>query len=148
MLEYSADGSSDTGRSGSVGELRPTPYRMIDGSETFELNLRSSFFHLLHGYRSLDVERRSLWFGYGCYGSWFNAQRSSWLLSGEAFEGASPAWCAGGRCDPAQAPMDWGRLEHQGQLRWYEAGTLGGTGGCILDIKGGRLWMTSRRRVR
>ena len=33
--------------------------------------------------------------------------------------------------------MDWGGLEHQGQLRWYGAGTLGGTGGCILDIEGG-----------
>ena len=33
--------------------------------------------------------------------------------------------------------MDWGALEHQGQVRWYGAGTLGGTGGCILDIEGG-----------
>ena len=135
MLEYSGDGSSDTGRSGSVGELRPTPYRMIDGSETFELDLRSSFFQMHVGYRSLDVERRSIWFGYG---SWSNSQNSSWLLSGEAFEGVAPAWCAGDTtCDPTQAPMDWGRLEHQGQLRWYGAGTLGGTGGCILDIEGG-----------
>ena len=136
MLEYSGDGSSDTGRSGSVGELRPTSYRMIDGSERLELNLRSGFFHTFLGYRSLDVERRSIWFGYG---SWSNSQRSSWLRSGEAFEGVSPGWCAGADppCDARNAPMDWGGLEHQGQVRWYGAGTLGGTGGCILDIEGG-----------
>ena len=134
MLEYSGDGSSDTGRSGALGAMRPTPYRMIAGSERLELNLRSSFFNLEYGYRSLDVERRSIWSGYG---SWSNAQRSSWLRSGEAFEGVAPGWCAGGTCDPALAPMDWGGLEHQGQLRWYGAGTLGGTGGCILDIEGG-----------
>ena len=33
MLEYSGDGSTDTGRSGSVGAMRPTSYRMINGSE-------------------------------------------------------------------------------------------------------------------
>ncbi len=29
------------------------------------------------------------------------------------------------------------RVWQQGQLRWYGAMTLGGTGGCILDIEGG-----------
>ena len=34
------------------------------------------------------------------------------------------------------APMDWGRLEHQGQVRWYGAMVVGGTGGCTLLVDG------------
>ena len=32
--------------------------------------------------------------------------------------------------------MDWGRLEHQGQVRWYGAMVVGGTGGCTLLVDG------------
>ena len=132
-LAYSGDGSTDTGRGGSVGVMRPTPYRMVGGSERLELNLRSSFFNMGLGYRSLDVERRSIWSGYG---PWSNAQRSSWLRSGEAYEGVSPGWLCE-TCDTTSAPMDWGGLEHQGSLSWHGASTIGGTGGCILYFEGG-----------
>lgn len=135
-LGYSGDGSSDTGRSGSVDTMRPTSYRMINGSELLDLNLRTSFMHFWLGYRSIDVEREAIWSGYGPWGS-ANPYKSSWLRSGEAFEGLSPGWCAGSdSCDDAAAPMDWGRLEHQGQLRWYGAISPGGTGGCALAIGG------------
>ena len=134
VLGYSGDGSSDTGRSGSVGAMRPTPYRMLAGSEALALFLRSSFFNMRLGYRSLDVERDVIWSGYG---AWGNSYRSSWLATAEAFEGLAPGWCAGGTCDQTQPPMDYGRLEHQGQLRWYGAMVPGGTGGCTVNHRTG-----------
>ncbi len=137
MLEYSGDGSSDTGRSGSVGAMRPTSYRMLPGSEALVLFLRSSFFDLEFGYRSLDVERQAIWSGYG---AWGNSYRSSWLATAEAFEGLAPGWCSGpsaGGCDVTQVPMDYGRLEHQGQLSWYGAMVPGGTGGCTVNHRTG-----------
>ena len=134
VLGYSGDGSSDTGRSGSVGAMRPTPYRMLAGSEALALFLRSSFFNMRLGYRSLDVERDVIWSGYG---AWGNSYKSSWLATAEAFEGLAPGWCAGGTCDQTQPPMDYGRLEHQGQLRWYGGMVPGGTGGCTVNHRNG-----------
>ena len=134
MLEYSGDGTSDAGRPGSVGAMRPTSYRMLDGSEMFVLDLRSSFFNLRYGYRSLDVERVSIWSGYGPWSSFSGGKGSSWLLTGESYEGVAPGWCSGGGCDSSQVPMDWGRLEHQGPLAWYGATVPGGTGGCMLSV--------------
>ena len=134
MLEYSGDGSSDTGRSGSVGELRPTPYRMIDGSETFELNLRSSFFHLLHGYRSLDssADRSGSATARGptprgLRGSFPERPSRECLPLGVLAEGVI-------RLRPRWIGVGWSiRANCAGTGR----GTLGGTGGCILDIEGG-----------
>ena len=134
VLGYSGDGSSDTGRGGSVGAMRPTAYRMVAGSEALALFLRSSFFNMRLGYRSLDVERAAIWSGYG---AWGNSYRSSWLATAEAFEGLAPGWCVGGTCDQTQPPMDYGRLEHQGQLRWYGAMVPGGTGGCTVNHRTG-----------
>ena len=129
-LEYSGDGSTDRRAPlPSVDVMRPTPYYMQDGSELYELDLRSSFFNLRYGYRSLDVERRSIWSGYG---SWGNAQRSSWLRTGEAWLGVAPGWLGTGAV--GSEPLDYGWLEHQGQLRWYGAMVPGGTGGCTLLV--------------
>ena len=134
-LEYSGDGVSDSGTGGTVWPMRATSYRMIDGSELFALDYRSSFFHLRFGYRSLDVERASIWIGYG---GWSNVGRgSSWLVAGESYEGVSPGFCSGGICDESQVPLDWGRMEHQGPLSWYGAMIPGGTGGCTLAVDGG-----------
>lgn len=131
-LEYSGDGATDTGRSGVSMPVRPVSYRLIDGSEVFGLDLRSSFFNLRLGYRSLDVERSAIWSGYG---GWSNPGRgSSWLVTGEAYEGLSPGGCAVGGCNESQVPLDWGRLEHQGPLSWYGAIVPGGTGGCMLAV--------------
>ncbi len=134
VLAYSGDGATDSGRGGSVDAMRPTPYRMVDGSELFSLALRSSFFNLRLGYRSLDVERERIWNGYGGWSSGTAGRGSSWLVTGEAYEGVAPGWCSGGGCDTSQVPMDWGRLEHQGPLSWYGAIVAGGTGGCILSV--------------
>ncbi len=134
-LEYSGDGMSDSGEPGVVRPMRPTPYRMIDGSELFALDYRSRFYHMGLGYRSLDVERASIWSGYG---GWSNPGRgSSWLVTGESYEGVAPGWCSGGGCNQSQVPMDWARLEHQGPLSWYGAIVPGGTGGCTLAVDGG-----------
>ena len=131
-LEYSGDGATDAGRPGLGLPVRPVSYRLIDGSELFGLDLRSSFFNLRLGYRSLDVERSRIWSGYG---GWNNPGRgSSWLVTGEAYEGLSPGGCAGGGCNESQVPLDWGRLEHQGPLSWYGAIVPGGTGGCMLAV--------------
>jgi hypothetical protein len=129
-LEYSGDGSSDS-MSGAEGASRPTSYRMLDGSELFELALRSSFFNRDFGYRSLDVERASIWSGYGAWVTVGGFRGSSWLRSGESYEGVAPG-CNG--CDGGNVPMDWGRLEHQGPLSWYGAIVAGGTGGCFLAV--------------
>ena len=139
-VEYSGDGASDAGRSGVEDAMRPTSYYMLDGSELFELALRSSFFNLGFGYRSLDVERQSVWSGYGPWITLAGFKGSSWLRTGESYEGVAPGYCSGGGCDRTRVPMDWGRLEHQGPLAWYGAIVVGGTGGCTLavDRAGGR----------
>ena len=96
-LEYSGDGVTDWGPPPDERPMRATSFRMIDGSELFALDYRSSFFNLNLGYRSLDVERLRIWSGYG---GWSNPGRgSSWLVSGEEYEGVPPGWCGGGGCD-------------------------------------------------
>ena len=134
-LGYSGDGSSDTGSYDEVRVTRPTSYWMVNGSELFRLDLRTAFFNLRYGYRSLDLERFRIWPGYG---RWSNPQKSSWLASGEAYAGAAPGGCLSPfGCDPALSPLDQGSMEHHGQLRSFGAMVIGGTGGCTLDIRGG-----------
>ena len=58
----------------------------------------------------------------------------SWLRSGESYAGVAPGWAGS---DQTAVPLDWGRLEHQGPVRWYGAMVIGGTGGCTLDVEGG-----------
>ena len=132
VVDYSGDGVSDAGEPGAHWPMVATPYRMVDGSELFELDLRSSFFSFHLGYRSLDVERWRVWLGYG---GWNTPGRgSSWLTSGEAYEGIPPGGCAAGGCDGSQMPLDYGRLQHQGPLSWYGGIVPGGTGGCMLAV--------------
>ena len=128
-LEYSGDGSSDSGTPGSEDAMRPTSYRMINGSELFDIWLDGEVYYY-HGYLSLDVERDRIW-------SWFDPIYRTWLRSGEAYEGVAPGYCPGGGCNDTAVPMDWGRLEHQGPVRWYGAMVIGGTGGCTLAVDGG-----------
>lgn len=131
-LDYSGDGPLDETRRGTDRiPMRATSYRMLNGSELFELRLRSGFFHMRLGYRSLDVERSSIWSGYGGWSTPFRG--SSWLITGESYEGLAPGGCVSG-CDSSLAPMDFGRLEHQGPLAWYGAIIPGGTGGCLLAV--------------
>lgn len=132
VVEYSGDGGSDAGMPGSDWPMTSTPYRLIDGSELLDLNLRTSFFSFHLGYRSLDVERGSIWWGYG---SWSTPGRgSSWLTTGEGYEGIPPGGCAVGGCDSSNMPLDYGRLTHQGPLSWYGGIVPGGTGGCLLAV--------------
>ena len=125
-LEYSGDGSSDSGTPGSPGAMRPVSYRMINGSELFDIWLDSGVYYY-HGYLSLDVERDRIW-------NLFDPIYRAWLRTGEAYEGLAPGYCPDGGCDTSAVPMDWGRLEHQGPVRWYGAMVIGGTGGCTLAV--------------
>ena len=127
VLTYSGDGAGD-GTSGPEHIMRPTPYRMIAGSELFDLTLHASI-GVRAGFPSLDVERASIWSGFG-------ASTPGWLRTGEAYQGVPPGWAGCDGCDSTDAPMDWGRLEHQGQVRWYGAMVVGGTGGCTLLVNG------------
>lgn len=45
-LEYSGDGSSDSGTSGSQDAMRPTSYRMINESELFDLWLDAEVYYI------------------------------------------------------------------------------------------------------
>ena len=125
-LEYSGDGSSDAGRPGAVDAMRPTSYRLVDGSELFDVWVDSDL-ATYYGWSSLDLERERIWFGYG-------PLHRSWLRSGESYAGVAPGWAGS---DQTAVPLDWGRLEHQGPVRWYGAMVIGGTGGCTLDVEGG-----------
>ncbi len=124
-LEYAGDGPG-TRDPGTVGLTEPAAYALVAGSEHLRLEPPTGFFHLQLGYRSLDLERDSIWSAYG-------APERGWLVSGEEYAGTPPGWCPAGDC-VGSPPVDSALLLHEGPVSAFGAIIPGGRGGCLLEF--------------
>ena len=119
-IEYFGDGNLDAGVAGGrTREMQPNSYLLETQMLVFAA--RGNFFHMGFGYRSLDVERQRIWSGYGPW------NEPALLQSTEWYAGVPP-----GVVRSSGTLTERASLEHDGPVRWFGAGAMGGTGGCVL----------------
>ena len=128
-LEYSGDAAMGTQPAGDP-KMRPTSYSFNDSSAVMALVLGEPVMDLWLGMPSLDLEREDM-------SAIYMREPSARLSSSESYEGVAPGFCTQGGCGPP--PMDWGRVDYEGPIRFFGGGGVGGKGGCVLGLPRGPL---------
>ena len=128
QLEYSGDPATGPQPS-EESRMRPTAYAMDDDSGIIRLQLNEWPMYLGIGMPSLDLERKDMG---AIWAAMTPQQPEVRLQSEEVYEGVAPGFCPLGGC--GTPPLDWGKIEYDGPIRFFGAGGIGGEGGCVLKL--------------
>ena len=130
QLEYSGDPSVGP-QASEESQMRPTSYAMDDDSGVIRLQLNEWPMYLGIGMPSLDLERKDMAAEPGRLLDAATAGDPAAVGRGR-YEGIAPGFCPQGGCgDP---PLDLGKIEYDGPIRFFGAGGIGGEGGCVLKL--------------